>query len=255
MDLFVLATLSLATPAILAEASGWASAYLFCLIVGGGFMLFSVVFGGQSDAAGVDLDAAGGMDFDAGGGDLDLDAAGVGADAPADAGAAEAHTADGHAGELHHGSEWLALSNWLSLRFLVFFMATFGAVGTILTYLSDVGAVTTAIASVASGLVVGQGVQQLFRRLQRGPDSSVRRDDYLRRVGRVTVAIEPGRMGEVAVEIADSERFVPARAQRQAEGFKVGEQVVITAYDAGTATVVSRKEYEFLHEGEAGGEA
>ncbi len=263
MDMAAVATIPIAAldPAgVLAQASGWASAYLFCLIVGGGFLLFSLVFGGQGEAGDVDFDGAAGVDVDAGGGEFDMDASGgdvdldAGGDLGAD-GAADAHEVAGHATDIHHGPEWLSLSSWLSFRFLIYFMATFGAVGTVLTYLSDLGVATKAVASIGSGLVVGQAVQQLFRRLQRGPDSSVSRADYVRRIGRVTVAIAPGRKGEVAVEVADSQRFVPARAQRDTDGFAVGEQVVLTAYDAGTATVVSRKEYEFLHEEDKGAEA
>jgi len=44
------------------------------------------------------------------------------------------------------------------------------------------------------------------------------------------------------------ERFIPAVSQRPDATFSPGDQVAVVSYDAGTAQVISREEYEFLHD-------
>ena len=80
--------------------------YWACLVVGGGLMVLSML-GGESDAdvsvdTDIDVDFDADVDLDA---DLDLDADGV---------------------DLSHAhAEAAALSTWFSMRFVVFFVASF----------------------------------------------------------------------------------------------------------------------------------
>lgn len=204
------------------------SLYIICLVVGGGLLLISTVFGGDADA-GVDADLDIDVDADA---DFDIDT--------------------------HAGGGAMSLSSWFSVQFVVYFAAVFGFVGTVLTYLSEVSAGAGLGIAIASGLVVGQAVHQLVRYLKRNSsDSSTQIEDYINQPARVTVAIQPPRRGEVAVRIGDGERFVPARTRRPDDSFRIGEAVVVVAIAGGVAEVVSQTEYEFVtgESNEAGGPA
>lgn len=226
------------TQALLAAIPALTGVYLFCLIVGGGMLLISTVLGGSHDAdvdIGTDLDVAGDVEM---GGGLD-------ADADLDVDAADTSGA-------HHGAtSALALSKWFSVRFLVYFAAMFGLVGTVLTYMTAVQAGWVfAIALVAGGLM-GQFVHQVVRALQRGEVSSeVRVEDLVARTARVTIAVRPPARGEIGVRVGDREVFLAAVAQRPDDAFEIGAQVRITAYSGGLAQVVSCREYEFTHPAE-----
>jgi hypothetical protein len=228
------------------------AAYWVCLIVGGGLLTISVLgaFGGHADAdfdvsadADVDLDGVGGFDvghdFDMGhdvdiGHDVDL-----------------SHDVDaGHDFEAAHYGSISSVSTWFSMRFLVFFVAAFGAIGAIFTHLSDITAPVILLVALAGGMIIGQVAHQTFRTIRRtSGNSAVQVRDYLNKPARVTVTINPGQRGEVALSVSDAERFVPAVSKREDTGFRVGDQVYVVAYRAGVAEVISRQEYEFLNEG------
>lgn len=213
---------------LLAALPSLATLYIVCLIVGGGLLVVSTVFGGDADA-GVDVD----VDLD-----LDLDV---------DAEPSVAFAGDNVA----HG---LPLASWFSIQFVIYFAAVFGLVGTVLTFLTGLGNSGVLITATAAGIVVGQAVHQLLRWLKRtSSDGAVTTRDYLKKFARVTIAIEPPQRGEIAVAVRGRERFVSAVTQRKDDRFKVGEQVVIVAYDSGTAEVVSRNEYEFVTDQQPGG--
>jgi len=219
---------------------GLSAVYVICLIIGGGLLVVSLLFGGDSDA-GVDADGAAGVDVD---GDLDVD---VSADAGPDL------DASGPVDAGHAAHDGLSLASWLSVRFLIYFAATFGLVGTVLTYTTDSRPLVVLLVALGAGLVVGQAVQQTVRYVQRtSGDSAPSSRHYVNRTGRVTVAIRPGRPGEVACDVRGGERFLPAFARRAEDTFAVGEIVGVVAYTNGTAEVVSRKEFEFLHEAKRG---
>ena len=223
-----------------AGIGGLSAVYLVCLIIGGGLLVVSLLFGGDSDA-GVDADGAAGVDVDGG---LDVDVS-------ADAGPDLDVDTSAHGGHLAHDSA--SLASWLSVRFLIYFAATFGLVGTVLTYTTDSRPLVVLLVALGAGLVIGQGVQQTVRYVQRtSGDSTTSSRDYVNRTGRVTVAIRPGRPGEVACEVRGGERFLPAFARRAEDTFAVGEMVGVVAFANGTAEVVSKKEFEFLHETERG---
>ncbi|HUW83830.1 MAG TPA: hypothetical protein VMZ31_13660 [Phycisphaerae bacterium] len=219
--------------AILAALPSLAGIYVVCLVVGGGLLLVSTALGGHGHA-----------DFDADG------VAGVDLDVDADA--VDAHADDLSAGHADTDSV-VSLATWFSLRFVIYFIAVFGLIGTVLTYMAAMqNAAVLAWAAVA-GLVVGQTVHQTLRYLSRtSGDSAVQTSDYLQKPARVTIAIVPPSRGEVAVRVQDRERFVPAVAKHENERFDIGQTVVIASFIAGTADVISQKEHEFMAELKAG---
>jgi hypothetical protein len=230
--------------AVLAALPSLAGIYVVSLVVGGGLLLVSTALGGHGHAdfdadgvAGVDLD----VDADVGG--LDVDADGLHADAHAD---------DLSAGHADTDSA-MSLATWFSLRFVIYFIAVFGLIGTVLTYMSAMQNAAVLAWAVVAGLVVGQTVHQTLRYLTRtSGDSAVEISDYLHKPARVTIAIVPPNRGEVAVHIRDRERFVPAVAKHENERFDIGQTVVIASFIAGTADVISQKECEFMAESKTG---
>ncbi|MCH7721625.1 MAG: hypothetical protein IH988_11675 [Planctomycetes bacterium] len=221
------------------------SVYVVCLIVGGGLIVVSTLFGGNAD---VDVEIGGAAVADVG---VDINAdVGVGADADigadVDVGAGAVHGAHVHA------PSGLSLASWFSIQFVVYFLAVFGLVGTTLTRLSSAGSMTTLLWSVIGGLGIGQGVHQLLRYLRRTSGNSASNvGDYLNQPARVTIKIAPPQKGEVSVSVRGRTRFVPAVARRDDDLFESGDPVVVVAYRNGTAEVVSRKEYEFVTDSEA----
>ncbi len=206
--------------------------YIICLIVGGGLLVISTFLSGDSEV-GADADVE--MDFDA---DADVD---VEADAHVEG--ADVAAAGG-----------LSLANWFSMRFVVYFIAAFGLIGTALSYTSEMVATPVLIWSVAGGLVMGQAAHQTMRLLKRSSgDGTTSASDFVDKLGRVTLAIEPPQRGEVALQVRGRERFVPAKARRNDDRFEVGADVMIVAFNNGTAEVVSKKEYEFINDAKSGG--
>ncbi len=230
-------------PPVAALAAGFGAmnaVYLLCLILGGGLLLVSLLFGGDSDT-GVEADSVAGVDA---GADFDMDA-------PADTEVGLEVDTSVHAGHIAH--DGASLARWLSVRFLIYFAATFGLVGSVLTRMTDSRPLTVLLIALGTALVVGQTVQQTIRHLQRtSGDSATSSRDYVNRTGRVTIAIRPGHAGEVACDVRGGERFLPARARRTEETFAAGEIVGVVSFANGMAEVVSRKEFEFLHETERG---
>lgn len=210
--------------------------YWICMIVGGSLLVFSMLGAahGHTDAdfhadvsADADIDIHTDVDVHA---DVDADTADVGhGDADAE-----------------HGDA-ASLATWLSVRFLVYFVAVFGVLGVVFTYLTDVSGAGTLGVAVLGGLVAGQGVHQLFRKLRRSSsDSATTVKDYLNQIGRVSIAITHPRKGEIAIQVRSYERYIPATAKHPDTTFKVGEEVAVVGYHAGVAEVISREEFEFL---------
>lgn len=196
----------------LAAAGVLGMIYLISLIVGGGLLVISTFLGGDADA------------------DADIDP-GVAGDVPGD-----------HAGVM-------SLSNWFSMRFCVYFAAAFGLVGTTLVSITNLLPAVVLTCAVLGGLVVGQGAHQVMRSLARtSGNSQVRREDYVDKPGRVTIAIAPPGRGEVAIQVKGRERFIPATAQHGDDRFDVGSKVVVVGFNNGTVEVVSEKEYEFVNQ-------
>jgi len=219
---------------LLADAAAVLSAiYWGGLIVGGGLLLVSLLGGSEHGAAAVDT-----------GGDIDLSA-----DADVDLGAGQLDHADADLGHVDAGHAAVggmsALATWFSLRFLVFFIAVFGALGVILHHLSPLGTWTTFATALGGGLIVGQAVHHLFRYIrQTSGNSTPQPQDYVNRLARVTVRIDPPDIGEVALIVRGGERYVPAASIDPPRAFAVGDQVVVVAYRAGVAQVTAREEFE-----------
>ena len=219
------------------------AAYWICFIVGGGMLLFSVL--GGLGHGGVDTDVHGGLDFhtDVGHADMGADAGAAGGDIHVDTG----HLDAGHAnvGHAHGGHAGVGLSTWFSIRFVVFFLALFGAVGIVLTYVAHASTPISFAVALAGGLIVGQSVHQLFRALRRNAGNSTpQAQDYVNRLGRVTIAINGAATGEVLLQVRGGERYVPAVARSADTRFAIGDEVVVVAYRSGVAEVVSRQGYE-----------
>lgn len=219
--------------------------YWICLIVGGGLLLISAFAGHDSHA-----DVSGDVSFDAHA-DVDVDVHGeMPADIHVETDASLDHADGAHLEHIHASS----LASWFSIRFVIFFAAVFGLVGVVLTHLTDARQSVTLGAALVGGLVLGQGVHQLFRQLRRSSgDSTPRAQDYIDQPARVTVTITHPRKGEVALQVGRGERFVPAVAQRPDTTFSVGQEVVVVDYRGGIAEVVSREEHEFLTDKSSGG--
>lgn len=201
--------------------------YVVCLIVGGGLLVISTVFAGGNADVGVEGDVS--VDVDA---DVDISP-----EAPGDAAVGPGH-------EITSG---LSLASWFSIHFLVYFFAMFGLIGTVLSYLSDLGSTAALALALIGGIVAGQGAHQLLRYLRRSSgNSEASRRDFTNKLARVTVAIAPARKGEVAVQARGRERFVIAVGRRSDERFNVGDTVGIVAFNGGKAEVVSREEFEFI---------
>ncbi len=209
--------------ALVATTSTLTTIYWACAVLGVGILLFSSLSGAQ------------------GGGDgaADVDPGGVDADV--------GHTGDASGADFHHGGGLSTLSTWLSLRFVFFFVAVFGSLGVILSNLSELEERWTLGIALVGGVVVGQTVHQVFRRLRRSEGNSApEAEDYLNQVGQVTVAIRPPQQGEVAIDVRGGQRFVPAMSRHADIGFTVGDEVVVLGYRHGVAEVVSHKEAQFL---------
>ena len=215
--------------------------YWICLIVGGGLLLISTVAGGHGDA-----DVGG--DFGGDVGDVSLDAL-VGADfhGPGDL-PADLHAMGDISGDVHadHAGA-TSPASWFSIQFVVYFMAMFGVIGVSLTHLADTGAgVTLALAS-AGGMIVGQSVHQLLRKLRRSSgNSTTQLADYVNKIARVTIDMSHQNTGEVALHMGNAERFLPAVSKRDDAKFSRGDAVAVVEYQGGVAQVVSREEFEFL---------
>ena len=194
--------------------------YWICLILGGGLLIISSLAGTDTDlSADVDVD----VDLDV---DLDVDG----------------DVSTGHA----HAS---SLASWFSIQFIVFFMAVFGVVGVSMTHLSSQTDNVTLGAALVGGLIFGQGVHQLMRKLRRtSGDSTPKVEDYVNKIARVTIAVEPPKQGEIALRVGRAERYIPAVAKRADQAFASGALVGVVGYHEGVVEIVSREEYEFLNE-------
>lgn len=190
--------------------------YWVCLIVGGGLILISSVAGGDADG-GFDADLDVDIDVDA---DVDLDTGYV------------------------HAS---ALASWFSIQFVVFFLAMFGVIGVTMTHLSERTPGVVLTIALCAGLLVGQGVHQLMRKLRRSSgDSTPKTQDYVNKLARVTISVANDKKGEIALRVGRSDRFIPALSKHAHDTFSPDQQVGVVAYRDGVAEVVSRKEFEFL---------
>ena len=205
------------------EPKPMSTVYLVCLIVGGFFVLLSLIGGTDSDAdADVDADA-----------DIDLEAdAGLDTDVDADV--------DAHAELAHEIGTGVGFVDLLSLRFVFLFAAFFGLSGTLLE-LTGSGASTTLVMSLLTGLVVGLGGNYFIKAVgYRSVSSEVTADDLIGHTGRVTVPFGAGERGKVRLVSKGKQVVLIARSLDDSDKieFKPGEEVVVVRLDGSIAEVV-----------------
>ena len=193
--------------------------YLVCLIVGGFFVLLSLIGGTDSDT-----DA----DFDA---DADID---LEADADFDT------DVDAHAEFAHEVGSGVGFVDLLSLRFVFLFAAFFGLSGTLLELIGS-EASTTLVMSLLTGLVVGLGGNYFIKTVgYRSVSSEITTDDLIGHTGRVTVPFGAGDHGKVRLVSKGKQIVLIARSLDDSNKieFKPGEEVVVVRLDGSVAEVV-----------------
>lgn len=199
--------------------------YLVSLIVGGFFVLLSLIGGADTDAdtdVDFDADADVDMDFDADS-DFDLDVDG--------------DTDLVHTGDVGSGVGFVDL---LSLRFVFLFAAFFGLTGTLLG-LVGTGATTTLILSIAAGLLVGLGGNYLIKSVgYKSVSSEVTSRDLIGQTGHVTVPFVAGERGKVRLISKGKEVVLIARSldDRDRIEFEPGDEVVVVRLQGSVAEVV-----------------
>ncbi|NND72488.1 MAG: hypothetical protein HKN43_13010 [Rhodothermales bacterium] len=189
--------------------------YIISLIVGGFFVLLSLL-GGDSDS---DLDLDG--DFDA---DFDLDADG-GLDLDADGGDIGAGT---------------GLVDLLSIRTLFLFAAFFGLTGVLLGLAGSSEPVRLAL-SLITGIIAGFGGNYLIKKVGYATVSSdVSQRDLKGLTGRVLLPFDGSQKGKVEVIARGQRMQLTARSitNDRNNTFEKGDEIVIVNLDGQIATVV-----------------
>lgn len=183
--------------------------YLICLLVGGFFVLLSLI-GGDSDAD-VDLDA----DVDA---DMDLSA-----DADADVGAS--------------GSDLVDL---FSIRAVFLFATFFGLTGLALS-LAGTGEPFTLVLAALVGILVGLGGNYLIKRVgYQHVSSDVSSKELKGLTGKVLVPFKGDRRGKINLVTRGQSLTLVARAfeNQTIDAFNPGDEVVVIRVDGSVAEVV-----------------
>lgn len=200
--------------------------YLVCLIVGGFFVMLSMIGGADSDADGdIDLDVDTDIDLDV---DIDAD---VDFDVEADI---DTDLADAV------GGGGVGFVDLLSLRFVFLFAAFFGLTGTLLGLL-DTGETPTLILSLAAGLVIGLGGNYVIKTVgYRSVSSEVTSNDLIGHSGKVTVPFATGDRGKVRLVSKGKEVVLIAQSFDDADriSFEPGDEVVVVRMAGSVAEVV-----------------
>ncbi|MFN2316756.1 MAG: hypothetical protein ABR602_08735, partial [Gemmatimonadales bacterium] len=186
--------------------------YLFCAVLGGGLVLFSLL-GGDSDDG-----LAEGLEVEPG--------SGHGASAP------------GVAGEL--------LLGFFRVRNLTFLLAAFGITG-LLGHWLGLAPVLTAVLATGLGLGSAMLVHGTFTWLRRTDSATdvLEDSDLEGSFARVVVPIAPGGRGRISCEASGQQLYLTARMSGEAgEPLPVGAPVVILRMEAGVAEVSSAPSLE-----------
>lgn len=209
------------------------SVYIFSLVLGGSFLLVSVL--GDVFDADVDVDS----DFDA---DVALDA-GDATDALEAGDAADAvDTVDAaDAGEVAHGT---AAAKIFSIRGLIYALFGFGAVGSIVTWLGGTGFIATLVSAMIGGLLTGGMVTMLFNWLKSSSASNRHSDrGFVGLQGTITLPVGEESVGTVMVERGGRRIALRALPWTAADGDPVGwRNVVVMEMDKGVALVAPFEE-------------
>ncbi len=192
--------------------------YLVSLLVGGFFVLLSVL-GGDSEAD-TDFDADLDVDFD---GDLDLDA--------------DIGEGDIGGGDIGAGPGFIDL---LSIRALFLFAAFFGLTGYGLTWV-DTNSIFTLIAAIAVGLIAGLGGNYVIKRFGYAEISSdVTLNELKGKTGKVLLPFNAGEKGKISVVVKGHQLRLVARSldDSSTESFQQGEEIVVVRTKNGVVEVV-----------------
>ena len=184
--------------------------YWISLIVGGVFVLLSLIGGGDSD-----LDA----DFDA---DLDVDLDGdLDADMDLDSDV---------------GAGWVDL---FSVRTIFLFAAFFGMCGVLLPF-ANVNEIVRLFASLAVGLTVGIGGNYVIKRVGYAHISSeVTASDLTGRTAKVIIPFGRSDVGKIVLVTKGQRMQFKARGFEEAEeAFVQGEEVVVVRMEGAVAEVL-----------------
>ena len=193
--------------------------YWISLIVGGFFVLLSLLGGSEADT---DVDADVDADFDA---DFDFDA---------DVDTDFATHADAHVGS------GVGFVDLLSVRALFLFAAFFGLTGVVLDALGA-GGLYTALVAVLTGLVVGLGGNYFIKRVGYAHVSSnVTEGDLQGRTAEVLVPFEGARRGKISLVVKGHRMHLLARPldAEVLEAYERGDEVVVVRMEGGVAEVV-----------------
>lgn len=205
------------------------TAYIIAAIVGGGLILVSALGGLTSGLLdGVESDS-----------DLDLDQVDFDNDVSLDGN----HDISGHPDHAEFVKEAVATSEfWLpffSLRFWIYFMATFGLIGSIATIFSLAASWIVVLVSVLSALVMGTLVAYVMRFLMKNSfDSSILQEDFLGVSGHILVPPRNGEPGKIRMSIKGETIDMLALPPEGIE-LKRGEEVVVVQLE-GTKVQVAR---------------
>jgi len=232
-------------------------AYVFCLIVGGGLVVVSLLSGtGEADAdldadveadMGADLEAGGDFGADVGAGDLDfggdvgiddlpfdfdLDGADIDADVDADAEAA--------GGEMEYEvSRQRRFNPLVSLKFWTFAAAFFGLTGVLFEGLSLWSSQIGVLAlSLGVGVAMGTAMAYLIHIADQGAGEGLTEPDYLGASADVRLPIRADKTGKVRVRLRG--RIIDMRADL-AEGeqpLEMNDDCFVIEVDGNTATVI-----------------
>ncbi|MBT8489376.1 MAG: hypothetical protein KJO65_11180 [Gemmatimonadetes bacterium] len=206
------------------------SVYIFSLVLGGSFLLVSVL--GDVFDSDIDVDS----DFDA---DLALDA-GDASDAIEAVDAVNATEAL-DAGDTAHGT---AAAKIFSIRGLIYGLFGFGAVGSTVTWLGGTGFVATLISAVVGGLLTGGMVTVLFNWLRSSSASNRHSDSgFVGLQGMITLPVGDGSFGTVMVERGGRRIALRALPWGSAEGDPESwRDVVVMEMERGVAMVAPIEE-------------
>ncbi len=194
------------------------SIYLISLIVGGFFVVLSVLGGADTDT-----------DFD-GGFDVDLD---VDLDADFDADTGLDASLDGHSGGI-------GAVDLLSIRTLFLFAAFFGLTGVLLNFTGTVEPATGLI-SVITGLTVGIGGNYIIKKFAyESVSSDVTLQNVIGKTGRVILPFGNDDTGKILIEANGKRLQLIAGSfdDDSDEGFDQGDEVVVVRINGRVAEVV-----------------
>lgn len=212
------------------------SVYIFSLVLGGSFLLVSVL--GDVFDAEVDVDS----DFDA---DLALDA-GDATDAldAGDAGDATDAVDVTHSSGAADAAQGSAAAKIFSIRGLIYGLFGFGAVGSTVTWLGGTGFVATLVSAAVGGLLTGGMVTVLFNWLKANSASNRPGDSgFVGLRGTITLPVGDGSVGTVMVERGGRRIALRALPWGPAEGDpQAWRDVVVMEMDRGIARVAPIEE-------------